>query len=107
MLLALVASLGLSHRFQLKPQAAFSTQDELGKAADFFRGGPQSGVLSWQQAKPEQCQSYDHAQLSQSKLLSDAVPVNAGKIESDFRYFKGSTMVMGRYLGPEEKGMKA
>lgn len=107
MLSVLVASLGLSHRFHLKPQATFSTEDKLGEATHFPGGGPESGVLSWQQTKPEQSQGHDHAQLSQGKLLPDAVPVSAGRIPSDFSYVKGSAIVRGQYLGPEEKGMKA
>lgn len=102
-----VASLGLSHRFQLEPQAAFSTEDELGEAADFPGGGPASGVLSWHQTEPEQSQGHNHAQLGQGKFLPDAVPVSAGRILSDFSCFQGSAAVTGQYLGPEEKGMKA
>lgn len=102
----LVVSLRLSHRFHLKPQAAFSTEDKLGKAADFPGGGPKSRVFSWRQTKPEQSQSYNHAQLSHSKFLPDAVPVRAARTLSDISYLNGSTIIKGQYLGPEEKGMK-
>lgn len=101
-----VASLSRSHRFHLKPQAAFSAEDKLGEAADFPGGGPESGVPPRRQTKPEQRQGHDHAQLRQGKLLPDAVPVGRRHLVR-FSYLKGSTIRKGRYLGPEEKGMKA
>lgn len=60
-LLVLGASLGLSHRFQVEPQPAFGSKDELWETADSLGGGPKSGVRPRQQAKPEQRQGHDHA----------------------------------------------
>lgn len=87
------SSLGLSHRFNLKPQATFSTKNKLGETADFSRGGPEFWVVPWQQAEPEQSQGHDDSQLCQGKFLSNAVPERGRRCLSDLSYLKSSTTI--------------
>lgn len=92
-LLSVLASLGLSHRFHLKPQATFSTKNKLWETADFSREGPEFWVVPWQQAEPKQSQGHNDSQLSQGKFLSNAVPERGRRCLSDLSYLKSSTII--------------